>query len=199
MKSSALFLIFLVLLTSCDQPRSRKDAYTSDNFKFNGSDGDGSGDDDDKGNGGLATEFSHCGTKTYTHSSPYLADYMLCKSSQDETKFYFRMSQSGGTIWLIPMYKSSSTSLYIGNPVSNYITPGATGSQYRLYKNRTGFESYTLNAVMILKDEKITFGYPYTGVWDNVQAFLQCMHTAHLTDAYCQAYVAQKRYELHTL
>ena len=77
----------------------------------------------------------------------------------------------------------------------------STGVVFSLLKNRQGFESYPINAVMILKDETYSFPYPYTlkyaGAISITTALYECMHTAQYTPEYCQAFAYVKQYQMH--
>jgi hypothetical protein len=84
----------------------------------------------------------------------------VCQSSSDETQIKFQTTAADSSVrtCLIPTYKDSSgSSVYIGQPQCT-LTEANKIYLGKLYKNRTGFESYPLNGVIIMK-ENIMSGY----------------------------------------
>ncbi len=197
----------LFALLSCEQPRTRSYDYEtqpSGSAGFsNRTDESTGGQDADKEDTPTSTpttsEYS-CGTETYNRSGSYLGSYYLCQSSKTNNQFLFKLQQTVNVqICLFPMYTTSGSSMYIGEAQCQYVPTNSTGKAFVLHKNRSGFENYTLNSVMIMKDEASNYPYPFNGTWANTSAFLQCMHTAHLTQDYCNAYTSKRQYEMVNL
>jgi hypothetical protein len=103
---------------------------------------------------------------TNRYSSSELGSFGLCQSTVTESSMrvrFARPSQSTRNC-LIPLYKDGSgNSTYIGQPQCTLVNaPDAviTGS---LPKNRSGFESYPINGVLVMKEA-------------HLPAYYQCMH-----------------------
>ena len=222
-----LSLSIILFLSSCDVPRNRSSIYDSgysERTNFNNSASAGSFYNDDGGsttnndnnndnnddnnqddttNSSIPSAYQHCinGQNQFPTSSQYLGNYFICQSQTDKTKVYFWPQNSiSSKICMIPMYSNGSQSINIGDAQCQY-TLGTTGVEFTLYKNRSGFENYVINAVMIMKDESFVYPYPYTLKYTspiaNTTAFFMCMNTAYQTPAYCQAFAQMKQYQLH--
>lgn len=143
--------------------------------------------------GSTVSGFTHCDFVS-THKF-YIVDighFGLCQSTTDETSFLFKPSMTSTSIrtCLIPTYKDASgSSTYIGQPQCTYTT-AETVIQGRLYKNRTGFESYTLNGVMVMREPLLTSYYGCMNAYTQF-ASSSCPYGAR-TSPYCDS--AAKNY-----
>lgn len=103
--------------------------------------------------GGQGTGFESCDLADRYHTIT-IGHFGICQSTQDETLFKLRTSLGSPTerVCLIPTYKDATgSSTYIGQPQCTYTEAGKV-IQGKLFKNRTGFESYALNGVIVMKE-----------------------------------------------
>lgn len=109
----------------------------------------------------------------------------LCQSTSDETSIRFKPSLTSSSVrtCLIPTYKDASgSSTWLGQPQCTYTTSGQmiTG---KLYKDRTGYTSYPINGVIVMKEPLLSEYFQcmqaYTGWPANV-----CQTNAYTQ--YCQ-------------
>ena len=98
--------------------------------------------------------FSACDItpKYYAAAFGYMG---VCQSSADETIFKVKPSTTiqapAAQVCLIPTYKDSTgSSVYIGQPQCTY-TNANTVITGKLYKNRTGYESYPATGLIVIQ------------------------------------------------
>jgi hypothetical protein len=112
----------------------------------------------------------------------------VCQNTITETLVTVKPTQTvdGVRVCLIPSYKEGSgSSTYIGQPqcyyqVANQIVSG------QLYKNRPGFTSYPLNALMIMRETSLTAYFNCMHALLNYQYPASCPYGAQ-TNASCNA------------
>ena len=194
-------LIISISLVACDAPRSRTSYSNVDGYSNAGIYDD---DDDDSKLlppppppevNPIPIEFGTCNQST----SQYLGNYYACQNQTQDTQVFIKPEIAvNDRLCIIPMYSSGSNSIYIGNSVCQYISSTSDGVTFDLQKDRSGFEHYTMNAIMIMKDETYTFSYPYVNSPIPVlDAFFICMNTAYYTQTYCQVFTGVKKYQMH--
>lgn len=172
MKQIFFFTFAMLILSGCDAPiRNRTPGSFQNMNGLNNSNSNGSnnnaisynpGDLSNStgtttgvttGGGSIDTNFPSCdlSTKYYTTSMGYFG---LCQGSNEtQIKVKFSMTTSSRNC-LIPTYKDANgSSTYIGQPQCTYVNQANTEIQGSLPKNRSGFESYSLNGVMVMKEE----------------------------------------------
>ncbi len=70
-----------------------------------------------------------------------------------------------------------------------------------LYKNRSGFSSYGVNGVMMIRDKSYYYTSPYPTTYKvySVDAYLYCANylAAYNSDVYCQAFATGGHYVYH--
>jgi hypothetical protein len=164
MKNTFLLLSFMALVVGCDSPQRTR-------LATNGVNGNGltypstttGGTFTTSPTTGLPTGTTPTNTLGAGFESCDLSDkyqtidigfFGLCQSTQDELTFKFRTSLTSTSVrtCLIPIYKESSgSSTWIGQPQCTYTTAGqvVTG---KLYKDRTGFTTYPVNGVIVMKE-----------------------------------------------
>lgn len=108
----------------------------------------------------------------------------VCQSTMDETLFKFRPSMTSTNVrtCLIPTYKDAQgASTYIGNPQCTYTTSNqvVTGN---LYKNRSGFTTYPLNGVIVMKEPLLP---EYMACMNGYVAWPQNICPQGATSSYC--------------
>lgn len=161
MKTTILTFASLLLLAACDAPQSTRllssaatgNSLTNPTNNFTDTTNTTTGTT----TGGTTTEagFESCDySKIGTAAS--LGSYGVCQHTSDETVVKVKPSLSNSAIrtCLIATYKDTSgSSLYLSvTPQCFYPTAG-TVVKGRLYKDRSGFEGYTLNGLIIIKEK----------------------------------------------
>lgn len=78
----------------------------------------------------------------------------LCQSTVSESLFKVKFTQTTTTRnCLLPLYKDAAgSSTYIGQPQCTAVNQADQVISGTLYKNRSGFESYPLNGVIVMKE-----------------------------------------------
>ncbi|WPU63183.1 hypothetical protein [Peredibacter starrii] len=168
MKNYIIFLATLTLIVGCDAPQRTRltNAYSSDYNSGNPNNTSGSlpsGSTTGSTTGGTtgsstgSTGFENCdlSSKGFTAEMGHIG---ICQSTLDETvvKFKSSLTSTSYRTCLIPSYKDGSgSSTYIGQPQCTY-TEADKVMQGKLYKNRTGFEGYSLNNIIVMKEPLLT-------------------------------------------
>ncbi len=162
-----LILLSLLALVGCDAPQRTRapstyvngnslndPTNTSGNFNTSGS---SSGSTTGTSTGGTTTTtpgFENCNVAQDKYHTIDLGYFGICQSTQDETSLKFRTSLSSTSVrcCMSPADKDSSgSSTWIGQPQCTYTTAGQVVSG-KVYKDRSGFTSYPLNGVIVMKE-----------------------------------------------
>lgn len=163
-----IILLSLLALVGCDAPQRTRapstyvngnslgnPSNTSGNFTSSGS-GSGQMTTGSSTGGGSVTApgYTHCDVTQNKYHTIDLGYFGLCQNSQDETEIKFQTSigSSSVRVCLIPTYKDASgSSTWLGQPQCTYTSAGQvlTG---KLFKDRSGFSSYPLNGVIVMKE-----------------------------------------------
>lgn len=162
MKTMIFLFASLLLVTACDAPQSTRvlssatgSAYSSGNTnKFTDTNTTTTGTTT---GGGTTTEagFENCTYATQGTSSS-LGTYGVCQHTSDETVVKVRPSVSDSAVrtCLIATYKDTSgSSLYLSITPQCFYPSAGTAVKGRLYKDRSGFEGYTLNGLIMIKEK----------------------------------------------
>jgi hypothetical protein len=113
----------------------------------------------------VSTGFENCDFSD-KYQSVATGKFGICQSNQDETFFKFRpaVTMNVVKICLIPTYKDQTgASTYLGNPQCTFTTANQV-VQGKLFKDRPGFSSYTINGVIVMPETLIT-------------EYISCMHS----------------------
>ena len=177
MKNTMIFSLLLITAVSCDAPqRTRMGANGVASNSLNTPNtqvptgGSGVTPTPSTPTTTPAAGFTNC-PMTYAYATADLGNVAICQSTIDETTFQFKSSttDTSSRTCLIPTYKDSSgASTYIGNPQCTLTEAGKlyTG---KLLKNRSGFESASLNGVMLMKE---TLLVEYFGCMDSYMSYM---------------------------
>lgn len=152
----------------------------------------------------IPSDANHCtfsmdGSTGYTKFSSDLLDYNVCQSSQNESKIYFqqKVPYSGSRICFIPTYNEtgSSLSIYLGSPGCVFVNNKSTIYEIQLEKNRSApygappYSNFPIKGLIIVKDEAKTYPAPYSGTFQNPDAFLLCSQKMDIGDArFCETF-----------
>lgn len=171
MKKFLLMSALLITAVSCDAPQRTRMGATSEAYTGN-SPNSPTGPLTDVSNPGgttgtqpttTAPGFTSCNMAyTLDRTTDDLGQIAICQSSLDEKVIQFKSSQNNTSarVCLIATYKDSSgASTYITvQPQCTYTDAGKLYSG-SLVKNRSGFEGYPLNGVMIMKENLLVEYY----------------------------------------
>jgi len=153
MKKS-VFFIFLFILSSCDAPQrtnltpAAQTLSNSNNLGVPTSGQSPSGSQLPVEAGFETCDFSP------KYSTIESGPFSLCQNQSDETSIKFKgtLTSVSSRLCLIPSYKDAGgSSTYIGQPQCLYVEANKLVSG-KLYKTRTGFSSYPLNAVIVMRE-----------------------------------------------
>jgi hypothetical protein len=155
MKHAILTISTLLLLAACDAPQSTRlvtaastgNAVTAPTTNLTDT------------TVTTPTATAEAGFETCDYSkigtSSSLGTYGVCQSTLDETIVKVKASVSDSTVrtCLIATYKDSSgSSLYLSITPQCFYPSAGTAVKGRLYKDRSGFEGYSLNGMIIIKE-----------------------------------------------
>ncbi len=206
MKRFSFLLLLLTLAIGCDSPQRGRETVTpaasnalsqgtttGSNFSNGSSTGTTtSGTTTGGTTSGVIPGFESCDISTKYYSAD-LGAFGLCQSTSDETLLLFLPTVTNTSIrtCLIPTYKDASgSSTYLGQPQCTY-TQANVKVQGRLYKNRTGFESYPISGVMVLKENLLN---PYFSCMNAYASYVsQACPMGARTNSVCDSYAQQYR------
>lgn len=127
----------------------------------------------------------------YKEKSAYLGNYNYCFIPSSNT-FYLQLEDFSMEEWIaiFPLNTNSDKeSIYIGNAISMSINT-KNFYKFELKVNRKGYETETINSVIIMKDMLYYFPKPFDSNILTTEAFLQC--SVHLIEnddrSYCETF-----------
>jgi hypothetical protein len=99
------------------------------------------------------SNFPTCDLST-KYNTTQVGHFGLCQSSVDETLFKVKFTMTTSVRnCLVPLYKDASgSSTYIGQPQCTAVNQSEKIILGTLHKSRSGFESYPLNGVIVMKE-----------------------------------------------
>jgi len=122
------------------------------------------------------------------YSSVDTSSFGICQSSQDETTFLFKSGVTTTNIrtCIIPTYKDAAgSSTYLGQPQCTYTELGKV-VQGKLIKNRSGFESFPINGVIVMREPLLPEYFNCMNAFTN---WLQIACPSGPTSAYCSYWI----------
>lgn len=139
---------------------------------------------------------------TYEFNNQIIGDYNFCKSSTFSNNFYLQVkAPTTSDLCFFPMYNSGQSTHYLGNASCVRALASNQIYQVELYKNRSGFTSFPINELLVVKNQSYTFPAPYPVGYPipAPDAFKQCMDYAYYyytiyqisDDSYCEAFSSQ--------
>jgi hypothetical protein len=190
-----LFLILTLFLMACDAPQRTRapsqyvgengntNNYQGHNFNSGSTGTDTSNQTFNNNSSQTQTGYESCDLTNRFYSVD-VGHFGICQNTLNETMIKFRPTLSSPSVrtCLLPTFKDSSgASTYIGNPQCLYTTAGQV-TEGRLFKDRTGFTSYPLNGVIVMKEPLIP-------------EYISCMHAyANWPSAACGAGINTSQY-----
>lgn len=159
MKKHLLFISLFTLIAGCDAPQRTRapQAWINGSSLENPTNQSGTltntGPGTSRGSSTTNDGFQNCDLSN-KYQTIDIGWFGICQSSLDETIVKFKPSLTSTDIrtCLIPTYKAADgSSTYLGQPQCTYTTSNTT-VQGKLYKDRSGFSSYPLNGVIVMKE-----------------------------------------------
>lgn len=165
--------------------------------------------------GSIPSDATHCswstdGSSGYTNGHAHLSPnednategaYTLCQSSTSELNVYLQLKNpiTSHQLCLIPTYHSGSNSVYIGEPRCLYVQNNTSIYKVSLIKNRTGYSSYPITGVMMMRDKAYEYGAPFYQVILSPDAYIFCSQwLAQYGDtSYCIPFKSAGHYVYH--
>ncbi|MCR9204936.1 MAG: hypothetical protein NXH75_10180 [Halobacteriovoraceae bacterium] len=169
----------------------------------------------DTGGTTIPSDATHCtwssdGVNGFTNGHAHLSPnednategaYTLCQSSTSETDIYIQVKNpiNGHQLCLIPTYNSGTNSVYIGEPRCLYVKNNTSIYKVTLIKNRTGYSSYAVTGVMVMRDKAYEYGAPFYQVILSPDAYIFCSQwLAQYGDtSYCIPFKSAGHYLYH--
>ncbi len=151
--------------------------------------------------------FSSDGVTNYKKFDSHIGYYNICQSINDSKLLYLQVQTPTTDIklCLIPTYQSSqlnSGSVYIGEPRCVLTTSATAVYPINMLINRTNFQTYPMNSLMIMKDEKHEYGPPFGIPYQNIlspDAYLYCSWQLSVNGdgSFCEAFKTVGAYIYH--
>lgn len=214
-KVLAPLFILLLVLTSCDSPRTQRAISSNNNGLLSTSGGANFNNNSDNGTSGNSSNNSgsnnnsntqpstpsdatHCkfssdGQVGFETESAHLGSYTLCQSSADKNAFYFQLknpptgANGNVSICFIPTTSNGQNSIYVGNPMCGYFTDAKAVRKITFIKYAQ-YANASINGVIFFKD--LSWYYPvFNQYMMTLDAYKTCMNMlAYGNTSYCQAF-----------
>lgn len=185
-------ILSLLILAGCDQPQLHRTRGASE-FSATGVEATIGASFSDEGDVPLGAGYESCNFQTTRSTLSSIKDISICKnssqnnySSQVEVKVKFGdQDYVDGTCFIPTTKYSNGSSAYVGIAQCTYHADDdvLTGE---MIKNRPGFESSAINAVMIMKKASIN---AYFDCMDEVPRFLATQSVTYLGSPYTCSYI----------
>lgn len=155
--------LFLFSLVACDVPSQRRQLVKTGTSNVGsptnatGENAFNSGNTTTTGSATSGTGFENCSLAS-RGSSLALGTIGVCQNSSDQTLFKFSSSTSDQSVrtCLIPTYKSADgSSLYLSSQPQCTLTTANQIYSGKLYVDRSGFQNYPVNGVIVIKESAL--------------------------------------------
>ena len=155
---------------------------------------------------GISADNQNCNWSTdgssYEFNNQIIGDYNYCRSSTFSNNFYLQVkAPATSDLCFFPLYESGQSTHYLGNASCVRVLASNQIYNIELYKNRSGFTGFPINALLLVKNQSYTFGTPFPTGYPipAPDAFKQCMDHAYYfysvygysDDSYCEAFSSQ--------
>ncbi|MBC7429423.1 MAG: hypothetical protein H7336_12470 [Bacteriovorax sp.] len=221
MKKLLPLIALLILITSCDSPRSARSVLTTSTYNGQTSAATTSGapagvnlnttttTTASTTVSNIPSDASHCkfstdGVNGFASTSSHLGSYTLCQSSTDKNVFYAQFktppvgSSGDVSVCFIPHTTSGSNSIYVGNPMCGTFTDPKSVKKITFVKYTT-YSSALINNVMFFKDTSYYYASPYNSTQMTLNAYKICMNQlAYGVTTFCEAYKSTGQYVIQS-
>ena len=203
------YFIFLILL-GCLAPRDHRlskpdsDTYSG---QFDGPTPEEMEDPATTNNGDegpdIPEQFSHCkfskdGSSGFEKSSGYIGPLTVCRSTEDEKSLYIQLKNTVRDLCFVPvsLNKDTGGTVYIGEPRCRNFESSKSIYPITLYKNRTGFSDFSIDGVMIMKNELDYYENPFNKYIRTPDAYIECSERLAQDEnaTYCEAFKKKNKY-----
>jgi hypothetical protein len=98
-----------------------------------------------------------------TESSASEGAFTICQSRTNETIIYLQLKASinDAQVCVFPTYEADGKSVYLGEPRCLLAQSPKTIYKVNLLKNRSGYSSYPVTGVMVMKDKSYFYQAPF--------------------------------------
>ena len=218
MKKSSILLLISLMIASCDAPRDRRTAYSSNSYDpssgfiqtpsspsetvtSGGSDSD-SEDSGDESESTIPDEIKHCswsadGSTGFAESHTHLGEYTVCQSTnKKDVWIQVKTPITDSQVCIIPTHNSGSSSVYIGEPRCLMISDNKKIYKVTLYTNRTGYTNFSITGAMVLKDKAYFYPSPFYQYVLSPDAYIYCSQflDQYKDSSYCNAFKSVGQY-----
>lgn len=226
--NKVIFLLFMISLAACDQPRSRRYIERLDPETPLDNLGDGNSNPGTQPPNADATatpipnaddnaipqEYSHCKDKmvtnlTYQYEHPHIGNYNICKSSQNNDSYLIQIQNQipNFSVCAIPTTSggTNSSSTYVGEAKCFNVYESNKMVEINFIKNRPGYSSYSITGMMIMQDRPYYYPAPYNYQLNTPDAYLYCLNwlASYNDGRYCETFTyvgtQQSNYLYHML
>ena len=210
MKTFLIFALTSIFLVSCEAPRDRRAVFTDAVNPGTGPTATATGTYPyPTGTPGptstIPPHLSHCGftdatQNSFRNSHAHIGSYTACKETgSNRVHIQFQTAHTDAQVCLFPTYNSGSNVFHIGEPRCVHATTAFSIYPVDLYINRTGFTSYPITGVMIMKDKSFFYPWPYNSYLYSPDAYVQCEDWLYRTGdpSYCNTFNVVGEYVYH--
>ena len=142
--------------------------------------------------------FSRNGISGFQKNTVHLGSLTVCQSSDNENSLYIQLKQTVRDLCFVPVSidDNNGGTIYIGEPRCRNFENSKTLYPITLYKNRAGFGSFSIDGVMIMKNELDYYESPYNRYLRTPDAYIECSERlAHENDStYCDTFNNKRKF-----
>ncbi|MBT7766022.1 MAG: hypothetical protein HN730_02635 [Bdellovibrionales bacterium] len=219
-------MVTILLLSACNPPRDRR-VTRNEQYVIRSNDGeseqtsgnstvtDDGGDEQSSSNSDSSSTtnvnpgMENCNFATssdnqyhFTHSHLGASNgYNICQNTQDPKKVHLQLKSaiSDAKVCIIPTSNRNGLTVFIGEPRCLMMSEASKIEEIPLLINRTGFETLSINGVMIIRDKSYFYGWPYNQYLLAPDAFVFCSQWLdnYSDPSYCNTFNAVGEYIYH--
>ncbi|PIK15890.1 hypothetical protein [Halobacteriovorax sp. JY17] len=218
MKKSSLILLISLLIASCDAPRDRRTAYSSNSYNQSngfiqnptstgttttgGSDSSSDDSSEETTESTIPAEIQHCtwssdGVSGFAESHTHLGEYTVCQSTnKKDVWIQVKTPITDSQVCIIPTHNSGSSSVYIGEPRCLMISDSKKIYKVTLYTNRSGYTNFSITGAMVMKDKAYFYPSPFYQYVLSPDAYIYCSQflDQYKDSSYCNAFKSVGQY-----
>ena len=158
----------------------------------------------DSSNPPLCVGASHCTDNQYRFTHSHLGQsngYNICQDSEDGKKIYIQIKSAltDAKLCIIPTSNRNGLTVFIGEPHCLMMDDADNVETFPLLTNRVGFESLSINGVMLIRDKSYFCSWPFNQHLLAPDAFVFCSQWLdnYSDPSYCNTFNAVGEYIYH--
>jgi hypothetical protein len=147
---------------------------------------------------------SHCTNNQYRFTHSHLGQgngYNICQNSQDNKKIHIQLKSSltDAKLCIIPTSNRNGLTVFVGEPRCLMMSEADNVYEVPLLTNRVGFESLSINGVMLIRDKSYFYSWPFNQYLLAPDAFVFCSQWLdnYSDPSYCNTFNAVGEYIYH--